>query len=88
MTNQLKLNNTVSLLYFIHPLTVNVSQLPDFPHVSSNCRDLLTGLLRRDPKERITFTQFFDHSFIDLEHVPAPDSLTKAVSHSPSFTNC
>jgi serine/threonine-protein kinase ULK/ATG1 len=54
--------------------------LPDIPHVSSSCRELLTGLLQRDPKERITFTQFFDHPFIDLEHVPAPDSLNKACS--------
>lgn len=60
-------------------------QLPDMPLVSTKCRELLIGLLKRDPNERMTFTAFFDHPFIDLEHIPSPDSLSKAVSYYTLF---
>lgn len=54
--------------------------IPCHPHVSPQCKDLLTKLLQRDPKQRISFDNFFSHSFVDLEHAPGPESLTKAIS--------
>ena len=48
--------------------------------MSADCRDLLLRLLERNPETRITFTQFFSHGFVDLEHMAGPGSLGKAVS--------
>ncbi|XP_074458110.1 serine/threonine-protein kinase ULK3 isoform X5 [Larus michahellis] len=42
------------------------------------CRDLLGQLLERDPLKRISFEHFFAHPFVDMEHVPGPESLCKA----------
>ena len=47
--------------------------------MSQNCKDLLDGLLQRDPVRRISFSDFFSHPFIDLEHMPSEESLSKAV---------
>eukprot|EP00058_Branchiostoma_floridae_P009420 XP_002594908.1 hypothetical protein BRAFLDRAFT_110776 [Branchiostoma floridae] len=55
-------------------------EIPQGIQISGKCRDLLLGLLQRDPNQRITFEEFFNHPFIDLEHVPSHDSLDKAVS--------
>ena len=48
--------------------------------MSTDCQDLLLALLQRDPLARISFDDFFAHSFLDLEHVPSPVCLDKAVS--------
>ncbi|KAJ7994943.1 hypothetical protein DPEC_G00254770 [Dallia pectoralis] len=53
-------------------------ELPVGARVSRNCRDLLLRLLDRDPDTRITFAQFFSHPWVDLEHMPNPESLEKA----------
>ncbi|XP_019912022.2 serine/threonine-protein kinase ULK3 isoform X2 [Esox lucius] len=53
-------------------------ELPAGARVSRNCRDLLLRLLERDPDTRITFTQFFSHPWVDLEHMPDAESLGKA----------
>ncbi|XP_056463740.1 serine/threonine-protein kinase ULK3 [Gadus macrocephalus] len=53
-------------------------ELPPGARVSADCRDLLLRLLERNPETRITFTQFFSHGFVDLEHMAGPDSLGKA----------
>lgn len=55
-------------------------QIPYGVNVSENCRDLILRLLRRDPDERITFDEFFNHPFVDLEHCASNESLSKAVS--------
>lgn len=55
-------------------------QLPSRPQLSLECRDLLGQLLERDPLKRISFERFFAHPFVDMEHVPGPESLGKAVS--------
>lgn len=55
-------------------------QLPSRPLLSPECRDLLGQLLERDPLKRISFERFFAHPFVDMEHVPGPESLRKAVS--------
>ncbi|KAI1308688.1 Serine/threonine-protein kinase ULK3 [Halotydeus destructor] len=46
-------------------------------NVSSSCRDLLSRLLEKDPEKRISFQDFFEHSFIDLEHMPSKASYDK-----------
>ncbi|KAL1007405.1 hypothetical protein UPYG_G00086340 [Umbra pygmaea] len=53
-------------------------ELPAGARVSRDCRDLLLRLLDRDPATRITFTQFFTHPWVDLEHMPSAESLGKA----------
>ncbi|XP_067105073.1 serine/threonine-protein kinase ULK3 isoform X2 [Osmerus mordax] len=53
-------------------------ELPAGGRVSRDCRDLLQRLLERDPDARLTFSQFFSHPFVDLEHMPSADSLGKA----------
>ncbi|XP_010152827.1 PREDICTED: serine/threonine-protein kinase ULK3, partial [Eurypyga helias] len=36
--------------------------------------------LERDPLKRISFERFFAHPFVDMEHIPGPESLCRAVS--------
>ncbi|KAK3095391.1 hypothetical protein FSP39_014132 [Pinctada imbricata] len=54
-------------------------EIPYGVSISDQCRDLLLKILRRDPDERITFDEFFHHPFVDLEHSPSKDCLTKAI---------
>lgn len=54
-------------------------QLPKGSHVSQQCKDLLTSLLKHDPNERISFDDFFAHDFLDLAHTPTKESYDKAV---------
>lgn len=54
--------------------------------MSPDCQDLLLALLQRDPLARISFDDFFAHPFLDLEHVPSPVCLDKAVSESTFAT--
>ncbi|XP_062998839.1 serine/threonine-protein kinase ULK3 [Elgaria multicarinata webbii] len=55
-------------------------ELPSRPRLSPECRDLLQRLLKRDPHQRISFKDFFAHAFVDLEHMPGAESLSKATS--------
>ncbi|XP_069837567.1 serine/threonine-protein kinase ULK3 [Dendropsophus ebraccatus] len=55
-------------------------ELPTRPRVSPECRDLLQLLLVRDPDQRISFPDFFNHPFVDLEHMPCAESLQKAAA--------
>lgn len=54
--------------------------IPSQPRISTQCRDLLVKTLKRDPKERIIFEEFFCHPFVDLEHAPRLECLNKAIS--------
>lgn len=54
-------------------------EIPATVTLSDNCRDLLNRLLQRDPRKRISFGDFFDHPFIDLEHMPSKESYAKGV---------
>jgi len=47
--------------------------IPTFRPISDSCHDLLYRCLKRDPKKRISFEDFFNHSFLDLEHMPGED---------------
>ncbi|XP_077569732.1 serine/threonine-protein kinase ULK3 [Stigmatopora nigra] len=53
-------------------------EIPPGTRVSKHCRDLLSRLLVRNPDTRITFTEFFTHPFVDMEHMPSSESLGKA----------
>ncbi|KAM6302310.1 serine/threonine-protein kinase ULK3 isoform 2-T2 [Podargus strigoides] len=55
-------------------------ELPSRPLLSPECRDLLRQLLERDPLKRISFEHFFAHPFVDMEHIPGPESLCKATN--------
>ncbi|UXI16257.1 AF-9-like protein [Sarcoptes scabiei] len=46
--------------------------------ISQICYELLKGLLKIDPEKRISFSNFFSHPFIDLEHMPTKESFQKA----------
>ncbi|KAF0310570.1 Serine/threonine-protein kinase ULK3 [Amphibalanus amphitrite] len=52
-------------------------ELPPGVSISFDCRDLVTRLLQRSPQDRITFEDFFNHPFLDLEHAPCAESLAK-----------
>lgn len=55
-------------------------KIPTDCNLSMDCRNLLMRLLERDQNKRISFEEFFNHPFIDLEHIPGPSCLGKAVS--------
>ena len=55
-------------------------QLPYGFEISDECRNLLVGLLQRDPDLRMDFDDFFAHPYVDLDHSPSSDALPKAVS--------
>ena len=55
-------------------------QLPYNSQLSDSCRDLLHRLLQRDVKQRITYKEFLQHPFIDMDHRPCAGALPKAVS--------
>ncbi|XP_050069170.1 serine/threonine-protein kinase ULK3 [Anopheles maculipalpis] len=57
------------------PITIPVQ-----PAITAECRQLLTGLLQRDPAHRITFEKFFDDPFLDLEHMACEENLAKGIA--------
>ena len=52
--------------------------IPNSCQISDHCQDLLAHCLQRDPTKRISFEDFFQHPFLDLEHVPSESSYDKA----------
>ncbi|KAJ8304440.1 hypothetical protein KUTeg_018023 [Tegillarca granosa] len=54
-------------------------ELPYGVEVSEDCRDLLLRLLQRQPDDRISFVDFFNHPFVDIKHVPSTESLSQAI---------
>lgn len=54
-------------------------EFPIHTKISNECEHLLRQLLRHNPKQRITFQEFFDHEFIDLKHLPSEENLAKAI---------
>jgi serine/threonine protein kinase len=48
------------------------------PPLTADCVSLLSGLLQRDPRDRLTFDAFFQHTFVDVFSVPSAQSLTIA----------
>lgn len=45
--------------------------LPPNARISKECEDLLNRLLQHDPAKRISFNDFFNHSFLDLKTFPS-----------------
>ncbi|XP_049938547.1 serine/threonine-protein kinase ULK3 [Schistocerca serialis cubense] len=68
------------------------SEMPiEVPHggcISDDCRDLLVRLLKHNPSERIDYESFFNHPFLDLEHMPSPESYQKAVELVQKAVKC
>ena len=54
-------------------------KIPEKPNVTPKCKDLLQRLLQRNPSQRISFQDFFNHPFVDIEHAPGPKCLQKAI---------
>lgn len=46
-------------------------RLPPNVCISKECEDLLCGLLEHDPAKRISFNDFFNHTFLDLKTFPS-----------------
>ena len=65
---------TLFLSSFLHALS------PADVRLSEGCRDLLSRLLQRDPKERISFDEFFNHPWVDLEHMPSEHCMEKGIA--------
>lgn len=61
----------------------------EFPknNLTKLCLDLLKSLLKVEPNERISFSNFFSHPFIDLEHMPTKESFQKATEKLKSATD-
>uniref|UniRef100_A0A8C2QL37 Serine/threonine-protein kinase ULK3 n=1 Tax=Cricetulus griseus TaxID=10029 RepID=A0A8C2QL37_CRIGR len=57
-----------------------VIELPLWPQLSLDCRDLLQRLLEWDPSRRISLQDFFAHPWVDLEHMPSGESLARATA--------
>ncbi|XP_055851733.1 serine/threonine-protein kinase ULK3 [Episyrphus balteatus] len=53
--------------------------IPPNTKISAECNDLLTRLLQHEPSKRISFEDFFTHSFIDLKTIPSEKTLHKAI---------
>ncbi|CAF1608588.1 unnamed protein product [Rotaria sp. Silwood1] len=60
-------------------------EIPNDARISSECRNLLEGLLQRDPNRRISFRDFFRHPFIftDLSSqiIRADDLYQKSITY-------
>lgn len=54
-------------------------EIPKYTKISMDCRDILTRLLIDDPAQRITFQEFFDHKFLDLDHQPYDEACANCV---------
>uniref|UniRef100_UPI00358EDDFF serine/threonine-protein kinase ULK3-like n=1 Tax=Myxine glutinosa TaxID=7769 RepID=UPI00358EDDFF len=55
-------------------------KMPPGVQPSPECCDLLYQLLQRRPEDRVSFPEFFQHTFIDLEHMASSQSLKTATS--------
>lgn len=55
------------------------SRIP--PGTSSDLSNLLFGLLKRNPKDRISFETFFDHPFLKMK--PQPATMPSPLTNSP-----
>ena len=51
--------------------------IPKGHKITDTCRDLLARCLERDPQRRIEYEEFFNHQFLDLEHMPSEESHLK-----------
>ncbi|KAJ6637837.1 Serine/threonine-protein kinase ULK3 [Pseudolycoriella hygida] len=54
-------------------------EIPKTKAISFTCEDLLVRLLVHDPKQRISFSDFFEHEFLNLNSKESNEKLNKAV---------
>ncbi|XP_055017992.1 serine/threonine-protein kinase ULK1a isoform X2 [Boleophthalmus pectinirostris] len=67
----------------------NRTLLPSIPkETSSNLRHLLLGLLQRNPKDRITFDEFFHHPFMKMDSSSRKSAPTVLSCPSSGSSNC
>ncbi|XP_057971041.1 serine/threonine-protein kinase ATG1c-like [Malania oleifera] len=82
-------NNQIQLLQNIVKST-ELHFPPDSKDLSSDCKDLCQKLLRRNPVERLTFEEFFNHPFLSLRQ--ADDMLRSRrslrISDGIPFSEC
>jgi serine/threonine protein kinase len=64
----------------LHPLFISLP-MPTSKGVSETACLLVSGLLTRAPDKRVSFETFFEHSYLDLEHIPSTTSLKTGLSH-------
>ncbi|KAJ3111147.1 Serine/threonine-protein kinase ulk3, partial [Physocladia obscura] len=58
------------------PASINIPQdQKNQKNVSQEAADLVSGLLTRDPANRITFKELFESRYLDIAHTPGPQSL-------------
>ncbi|RDX80548.1 Serine/threonine-protein kinase ATG1c, partial [Mucuna pruriens] len=67
-------NNQIQLLQNIMKST-ELQFPPDNPSLSSECKDLCQKLLRRNPVERLTFEEFFNHPFLSQKQTEQDEPL-------------
>ncbi|TKY63311.1 Serine/threonine-protein kinase ATG1 [Spatholobus suberectus] len=67
-------NNQIQLLQNILKST-ELRFLSDNPSLSSECKDLCQKLLRRNPVERLTFEEFFNHPFLSQKQTEQDEPL-------------
>lgn len=67
----------------------NRTLLPSIPkETSSHLRHLLLGLLQRNPKDRMTFDEFFHHPFINMDSSSKKSSTTTVLNPSNGSSSC
>lgn len=69
--------HSTSVEGLLHKLKSDKICIPSSLKLTPECHDLLVRLLQRNPDNRISFQDFFDHQFLDLEHIPCLDSYKK-----------
>ena len=78
----------INAYFFFIYLCLFWLQIPFGFEISDPCRDLLLGLLERDPDKRMSYDEFLDHPFIDLKHRPSSNALKTAVIYIYFFLTC
>jgi serine/threonine protein kinase len=63
----------------------NSIKLPEDIHISVDCKDLLFKLLKKDPEDRITWEEFFNHPWLKSDFKEREDMLME-ISNLNSFT--
>ncbi|KAJ3186969.1 Serine/threonine-protein kinase ulk3 [Gaertneriomyces sp. JEL0708] len=64
----------------LKPSPPKLSLPPDLDKaVSPEAQELVSALLTRDPDARMTADQLFSHSYLDLQHLPSPQSWSVAL---------
>lgn len=58
---------------------INIPPTGNCAKLSAICVDFLKRLLIHDPKQRIGFTEFFAHEFLDLAHEPSDEVISNGL---------